>query len=224
MILSLVILTYNFFLIAFVPYIVTNATRLGISAGQVTTLTGYLTTWTTTFAAYVNPLTHGKITIGEINVLFGTVFKFTSSMKQQIKNNSSVSLSETDYAVLDIHKDAIPRKSINTPQQESGNSLRKSTHLANVFDTFDIDNPTKRGKPDDVAKVGVKLLARAIGVPPLPFPVDADLVRMPNSGSMKLTLNFLAAQVGFEAFLSTCFINEKGEEGTWSEIFPFTII
>jgi len=223
---SIEIVLYNIYLTYLVQYLSTggNAARLGVSTTQMTALTNMLTAWTVKYNLYIDPGTHSEITTGDINTLYDTDSAYTDALKQQIKNVLNLVLTTADYKYTQINKDAARRGSIPVPEQECEVGLRSSSHLKNIFTVSDVDNPTKRGKPVDVARIGVKILVRAVTTPAAPDPTLDDLLRVADSGSMKIIQNWLDTQVGFEGFISTCFLNEKGEEGDWSEITPFTII
>jgi len=223
------IILYNFFFFYFMQYLNTgtNAARLGILAPQLLVLNNMLAAWTIKFNLYMDPGTHGEITTNDINNLYTIDFRYTEDTKKQIKNTVGLVLSGADRKYTGIKEEAVRRNNIPAPKQKIGVVLSGSSHLSNTFNAFDLDNPTKRGKPDDVAKIGVKMLTRPVpdpSLPPPPKPTLDDLNTMPSSGAMKIVQSFTDLQVGMEGFFAVCFMNEKGEEGVWSEIIPFKVI
>ncbi len=221
---SIEIVFYSIFFNYFVPYILANRVRLGVSMPQAVQLSSYLTTWNTLFGLYSDPETFGTISIGDMNDFYDIVRKYVDGLKQQIKSTVGLVLTTTDYKVTQIHKDVTPRGSIPRPEEEAAVSLRKSTHGVNYFSAYDVANPTKAGKPKDVKRIGIRLFTRKRLTGEVVEVTMADLVILPDSGSMKFDLHFLDTQAGDEGFVAVCFINDKGEKGEWSQIFPFSII
>jgi hypothetical protein len=221
---SIEIVFYNIFFTYFVPYILANRVRLGVSIIQAGQLSTYLGTWNTLFGLYADPETFGSITIGDMNTFYDTLKKYVDGLKQQIKTTLGLVLTSTDYRVTQIHKDLQRRTSISRPKEEAAVSLRKLTHGVNYFSAYDVDNPTKAGKPKDVKKIGIRLYTRKRSTGEIVEVIVSDLLIQPDSGSMKFELHFLDTQAGDEGFVAVCFINDKGEKGEWSQIFPFGII
>ncbi len=213
---------YNIYLSIMLPYAIVsaNATRLGLTAQQVTDLTGFLAAWNTAYANYISPLTYGRLTTAQINALYKLYKAYCDGIKQQLKNNPALSLSELEYIIFDIHKNVIPRAHIPAPTAEASVTLRAANHLNNEYRASDIANPTKGGKPTDVKKVIVFLLVLPADKP---APTHADLNEEMESGSMIFDIPFTENLIGEIAYVAVCFANDSGR-GNMSAIIASPII
>lgn len=217
---SQTLILYNIFLNYFVPYVAANAVRLGVSPSQVLILEGYLAQWIIDFEAYINPGTYGPITIGNINARYNIYHPYSDAIKKQIKNQAGLVLTTTDYRFTQIHEDK-SHSTVPVPTEECAVSLDGTHHLNNSFHVYDVANPTHSGKPKDVARIGRYLYVQAANLPDATY---SQLLRISDSTTADFDIPFDALQVGMKGFLATTYMNEKGEEGTISAIFPFSII
>jgi hypothetical protein len=219
---SVTLILYNIFLSFFVPYlaIVANQTRLGISAAQSTTLSGYWTTWQTTFAAYLNPVTYGTVNTGAINDLYAIILPYIANIQQQIKNNPTVTLTTLDYVVLAIHKNLARRSKIPAPTAQPVCAVKEISHLNVEFIVFDLARPTSAAKPKDVLRITPFMILLAHGSP---VPTFDQLVQMADENRMTFDVPFTTAQLGMDGYMAVCFTNDAGSSKP-SPIVPFDVI
>lgn len=205
-----------------VPYalITGQAGRLGLTAQQILDLPAFLARWNLAYAAYLSPLSYGRLSTAQINALYREIKIYMDALKQQLKNNPSLVLTEADYIFFDIHKDAVRRGNIPAPTEEAGVESKNVAHLNNEYRAYDVANPTKAGKPKDVKRIKVKLLVlKAITPPPT---IDMLVVEM-ESGAMLFDIPFTIDQVGWIAYVAICFVNDSGES-EYSAIIATPII
>jgi len=205
-----------------VPYAIVagTATRLGLTAQQVTDLTALLAAWSPAYSAYLAPATYGRLTVAQINLLYRNTKAYCDGLKQQLKNNPALVLTEMDYIIFDIHKDVTPRANIPAPEQQAIVTLKASHHLNNEYRVWDAANPTKAGKPTDVRRIKVFLLVLiATATPP-----TIDMLRLDMTvGSMNFDIPFTEDQIGKIAYVAVCFSNDSGD-GPMSPIIASPII
>ncbi len=219
---SKTIVFYNIYLTLMIPYaiVAATATRLGLTAQQVTDLTAFQTAWGPTMLAYLSPLTYGRLTTAQINALYRAVKLYCDGLKQQLKNNPALTLTEADYIYFDIHKDVAPRAHIPAPTAEASVVLKAANHLNNEYRVSDIANPTKAGKPKDVKKVIVFLVVFSASATP---PTHDDMREEMEVGSMNFDIPFTEDQIGKIAYVCVCFANDSGR-GNMSPIIASPII
>jgi len=219
---SITIILYNIFLFCFVPYVTlpTNMTRLGLSAGQISTLTTHWGTWQTTYVAYMNPATYGTVNTGAMNNFYAIILAYVSAMQQQIKNNPTVSLTALDYVILVIHQNLSRRGHIPAPTAEAGVVEKKTTHLNTEFVVFDLAHPTHAAKPKDVLRITPFVLYLDHGSP---FPLEGDLIEQADVTRMTFDVPHTTSQVGKDGYMQVCFTNDAGQ-GPRSAIIPFSVI
>ncbi len=219
---SKTIVFYNIYFGIMVPYAIipANASRLGLTAQQVTDLTNYLALWNPAYANYISPLTYGRLTTAQVNALWKAYKRYTDGIKQQLKNNPALTLSELEYIIFDIHRDAPARGHIPAPTQEAGISEKAINHLNNEYHAFDLANPTKAGKPKDVKRIKIKyIVLDASATPPALEMLTEEL----ESGAMNFDIPFTEDQIGKIAYVAVCFSNDSGD-GNYSDIIATPII
>ena len=212
----------NIYITLLVPYaiVAATATRLGLTAQQVTDITAFLAAWNPVYSAYLAPGTHGDFTTAQVNALYKTYKLYFDGLKQQLKNNPALTLTEMDYIMFDIHKNATPRLRIPAPFQRAMIALRLTNHLNNEYRVSDEANPTKAVKPADVKRIKVFMLILLATAPP---PTIDMLVEEMTVGSMNFDIPFTDDQVGMIAYIAVCFSNDSGD-GTKSPIIACPII
>ena len=217
---SKTIVFYNIYFTYMVPYAIANATRLGITAAQVTDLTAMKTAWDLAFEPYINPLTYGRFNIATINALWDTDHKYTNSLNQQLKNNPSLVLNPADYLLFGIHQDSKRRTNIPVPKAQAAVTFKATSHLNNEYHILDVAHPTHNAKPKDVDFAVVKLLIQSASAPP----PSIDMLEVWGEvGSLNFDIPFVAEDEGKIAYVAVCFANGAGE-APFSEIIANPII
>jgi hypothetical protein len=200
-----------------------NKDRLKIDDTQVTKAQGYNTEWVEKLTKYSNVDTHTPPAVKDMQVIYDTYHGFTQGLKRQIKNNQAITLTGDDYRNLYIHEDLDPRSHIPRPVITPDNSIQLQTHQRAQIFTFNPNPPFQKevALPADVKKIGRKI---AFGKMDDPCP-DAGLFHTIESiGSTVYDIIFAEENVGQKAWLKTCYMNARGEEGPWSMPLPITIV
>ena len=219
---SKTILNYNIFFIYMVPYAIdpANSARLGLTPAQVAALSAALAIWKVDYEKYINPATYSKVNTATINGQFRNNKTITSGIGQQLKSNSLLVLTELEYILFDIHKDATPRSNIPKPTQEAGVTIKTNQHLNHEYHVFDLANMTSGAKPKDVKRIKVVMLVLDKGKPE---PTIDQLLPEMESGTMNFDIPFAPADEGKIAYLAVCFSNDSGD-GPISAIIANPII
>ena len=219
---SKTILNYNIFFIYMVPYAIdpANSARLGLTPAQVAALTAALAIWKVDYEKYINPATYSRVNTATINGQFRNNKTITNGIGQQLKSNSLLVLTELEYILFDIHKDATPRSNIPKPTQEAGVTIKTNQHLNHEYHVFDLANMTSGAKPKDVKRIKVVMLVLDKGKPE---PTIDQLLPEMESGTMNFDIPFAPADEGKIAYLAVCFSNDSGD-GPISAIIANPII
>ncbi len=219
---SKTILNYNIFFIYMVPYAIdpANSARLGLTPAQVAALTAALAIWKVDYEKYINPATYSRVNTATINGQFRNNKTITNGIGQQLKSNSLLVLTELEYILFDIHKDATPRSNIPKPTQEAGVTIKTNQHLNHEYHVFDLANMTSGAKPKDVKRIKVVMLVLDKGKPE---PTIDQLLPEMESGTMNFDIPFAPADEGKIAYLAVCFSNDSGD-GLFSAIIANPII
>jgi hypothetical protein len=200
-----------------------NATRLKVSAEQLSEIQNLLADWQPKFAAYMNPDTHNDISVAAINNAYKKVHPVLQSLKKQLKSNKSISLIALDYGELYIHQNKPRRAHIPRPFNCPTNEVLLQHHLVvKIFSRNPDDLRNNRRKlPDDVAKIGRKL---AIVNSDVWQPAPELYQYLDTIGYSRYVLKFDPEDVGKCGWLITWYINPRGEAGPPSEPCHFYII
>jgi len=140
-------------------------------------------------------------------------------MKQTMKNNPAVTLTEKDYLIIDIHKNAKPTAT-KIPTQTPALILRQANHLNNEYRVFDIADPSSGAKPPGVKRIKVVMLVQDAN---LPAPTLDQLKPEMESGSMNFDTPFTIDQLNKTSYIAVCFSNDAGDSA-YSAIIASPII
>jgi hypothetical protein len=205
-----------------VPYIDTNQLPLKVTAAQATELTDFLTDWNALWAKYIDPTQHTDTVVHDMINLYHDFHSSILGIKQQIKNNKSITLTAEMISKIHIHVNAPHRTAIPVPGFAPANQLIKSTHLVNKIWTFNpqpgMENETNM--PVDVTRISRKMAVVADGVTPSPENYHA----ITQVGVTIYDIVFSPEQEGSVAWLITSYVNPRGQEGPPSPPFKFRII
>ena len=223
MLLSVKIMLYNFFLRAFVPYVLipANKVKFGITPDQVTNLGESLTDFTDNFDLYSDPETHDTPVINDMNVSYESCFLLTEGIRKQIKSNSTIVLSGLDRRMLNIPVPPPRRSHVKVPDIKPVVVCVFKTELLMKFIVFDPNNPFRKAKPPGVASIGVKVAITAAGAP---APGIKDYVVKTPENSTEFEMLFTADQVGKTFYIICYYLNARNEEGKDGLPYSVTII
>ncbi|MEI6487409.1 MAG: hypothetical protein WCP52_00530 [Bacteroidota bacterium] len=218
---SKTIVYYDIYLRFMIEYVTdpANVTRLQVGPTVVTDLNTKKGVWDTDMKGYLNPETYGKLNTATINSDYKEFRPLTDALKQTLKNNPAIVLTEKDYLIIDIHKDAKPSAS-KKPNETPTLLLKTANHLNNEYRVFDIANPTSGAKPKGTKRIKVIMLVQDAGIP---APSLDKLKPEMDSGSMTFDIPFTIDQVGKIAYIAVCFSNDAGDSA-YSAIIASPII
>ena len=223
MILSVKIMLYNFFIRAFVPFVLipANKLRFGITPDQETSLNNHLLKFTTNFDLYTDPAKHSEPVINDTNVAYQNAMTVVEGVRKQIKSNSTVELSGLDLVILNIPVSTPRRNHVNVPDKEPVVVCVMKSPLLMRFIAFDPTNPFKRAKPADVEAIGIKTAIVPTGSLP---PNIKDYVIQTPENNTEFEILFNSAQVGQTFYIICYYLNNRNEAGKDGLPFSITII
>lgn len=214
---------FNFEINSSVPYIALsgNATRLNISPKQVTSIQEHLIDWNSKYAPYISPNTHTDPVILAVKKAYKIFYSEIQAIKLQLKFNKAITLTSEDYANIRVHKNVTKRSRVPRPVMAPDTEVLYQTHLVAKIFARCPGHKTKKSLPDDVKKIGRKLVVQAVD---LDLPLPAMYQSIESIGSTTFNLIFKYEEKGLQAHLITCYINPTGEEGPYSNPLSFLII
>ncbi len=221
--LSFKIMRYNFFVNAFIPFVTTAASiaRYGLSASQVASLTAFLTDWNTKFAAYVDPLTNGHVTVNAVNGAYQDGYTLTQSVRMTIKSDITITLSSAEMAICNLKRPDTTYTAAGIPKSKPAITCVLQVPMHMTFAAPASENPFKRAKPPGVHAIGIKIAIVGTGAAP---PAATDYVRQEDETTSEFEMLFTAGQAGKVLYLIAFYINSRGEAGPDSIPYIITII
>lgn len=200
-----------------------NVTRLKLEPDQVSSMQGHLEVWNTRFRAYKDPSTHTAQTVIDMKEIYDDFFPEIQGIKQQLKNNKAIHLTGEDISKINIHVDAERRHRVPCPTDTPCSEVLSRKHLVAKILTHssDPEHSSERRLPDDVDKIGRKMVVQANTDP---IPTDDKYIRIESVGTAVYDIVFEQGNEGKRAYLKTCYISPTGEEGPFGEHASFIII
>jgi hypothetical protein len=207
--LSLEIMHFHSMVNAFSTYLAANASRLNAPSGEITKLTNLVNDWNPKLLLYMNPLTHATST-GDIRRAYGKLHPFVQKIKNRIKNDENIELTEADLLSLDI-KMKRPRRNHVLPRDFAPMlAVISVSHLTAFLFARDPNHLKKRKKPDDVKSIGIKIAFTEVKAPP---PADSQYRALNPVGKTRFHLFFKAEDVGMKVYIIAYYLNNRGEPG-----------
>ena len=159
----------------------------------------------------------------DMKAIYAILHPEMENLKKQLKANTDIVLTGTDYTKIHIHEDADARVHVPKPTITPGNSTSNTSHCANKFFAF---NPTegeeaKKALPVDVKKIGRKVYYANHGDP---LPALDKYTLLDAIGTSTFTIVCTAEQAHKQGYLITWYINNRGEAGPESDPFPFDTV
>ncbi len=213
---------FNVEINASVPYMVlaANASRLMLSASQLTSMQAHLADWNTRYPLYIAPETHTPPVVLGVKKAYAVFHKEIQAIKLQLKCNKAIELTVKDYTIIGVHKNAAKREAVPRPKIAPDLSLYKQSHAVRwIFASNPVDKESK-ALPKDVHKIGRKMVIQPANQESPPF---SKYQSIESTGKCRFVLTFDASQMGQEAHLMVCYINPRGEEGPYSNPLSFLI-
>jgi len=198
------------------PYLLVtaNATRLGISAANKTTLQAAYTAWNTAYPLTQNPDTRTSTNIDNKNIADDNLQTIMRSIFGDIADSA---LTTQDRNTLHL-----PERSANTPAPVPTSApvatIDTGNRLEHSISVVDENTPTSRAKPDGVR--GCQIWEK-IGAP---APVSAsDLIFVAETTKSPFLNHFNGADAGKMVYYWFRWVNTRGEVGPWSAMVSATI-
>ncbi len=188
-----------------------NATRLGVTAEQVTSLINFNSAFQTAYNNYIDPDTHGPKAIREMREMDDAAYTFVLPLRQAIKNGM-VTLTTDDYLHLFIHEDKTTRTPAEVPTDAPTLVLVDRRAMALTFDTT---MQTTEGVNRVALPRNTKVARQIAVLPQGTEPTDGDFHPMDYIGRGRFTVMFTEPEVGMNAFLKVAYENSAGR-GPWS--------
>ena len=207
---------------AAMQYLPDTFARLGISQEQYDRLVAELTAWTAALSLYIDPQTHTPAAIENMRMQYDTFYHSILAMRQQLKNDSDITLTADDYTALGIHIDKTTRTRSRVPDVAPISVLLETNHLVNEIVTSQPVQGEERHRamPDDVQRIGRAIAYAAEGVTPTRDQYHA----IDSVGVTSYRIVSLPSEVGMICWLITWYINPRGETGPESEPLSFRVI
>ena len=207
-----------------VPYIETTGTaaRLQISSTKVTSIHDKRVLWNPLYLSYKDPLTHAE-SVKDINDLYDVFHKEIEGLKKQLKANSEITLTGTDYKKIHIHIDLDHRHHVAKPTIAPESTCTKITHLVNRFFTFNATSgqETVKHLPEDVKKIGRKVAYTNHGDP---IPSRDKFSLLDAIGTSSYDIVHAIENAHKKGYLITWYLNNRGEAGPESDPYPFDTV
>ncbi len=199
-----------------------NVTRLKLGSTLPGELTSLRADWSDIYAKYLDPATH-YLVIKDISDAYDTFHTKIQAVKAMLKANILITLISQDYTSLNIHEDAEKRAHVPRPGFAPANTVIKQTHLVVQIFTSNPNPPHEKetNLPEDVTKIGRKI---AYGKPGENPPALDLYHHIEPIGSTIYEIIFSAENLGAMAYIMTCYMNNRGEEGPYSKPTDFYVI
>ena len=183
-----------------------NATRLGITAAEVTSINALKTIYDSTYANYYNPKTHTSIIVAEMKVADNNAYTEILPLRKRLKFGA-VTLTPDDFANLGIHEDKKTKTPVERPIEVPKPFWVNSARLAITFDaTIQTTEGVNRTALPKYCKVAREIAVVAPDVEP----TEADFHAIDTIGRSRFTIVFAAAQIGMKVYLRIAYENSAG--------------
>ena len=183
-----------------------NATRLGITAAEVTAFAALKTAYDNAYSTYYNPKTHTSISVAEMKVANENAYTVILPLRQRLKFGT-VALTPEDYANMGIHEDKKTRTPSEIPT-DVPRPFRVRSERLNI--TFEATEQTTEGT-NRVALPKNCFVAREIAVLPQDAtPTEDDFHTIPTVRRSRFTIVFKTAEIGMKVWLRIAYENSAG--------------
>lgn len=211
---------------AFDAHLTANATRLAVGADKVTEVTTYRTTvWDVKYATYLAPATHTREAVIGAEMAYNEGMAIIRPLRQQIKNNSEITLEESDYVELGIHMNKGHRTPTPIPEYPPNLQEIETKHNTNRFHaSFPDSAGTGRLAIPYRNRIQIECAYLPPGNDPAE-PTEEDFHLVSQKGRANFTLHApTGVEAGSRGFVRARYVNAKGEMGPVSATLAFTVI
>lgn len=191
-----------------IPYLITNAKRLGISEANVTLIKGLQGSWDANWTMFKDPMQHTSIVTKtktdlrhQIEVAMRTVF---GDIPQS-------ALTATDRTVLNVKERDTHGSRVGVMNHAPTVVIDETIHLQHTLRFADPESPDSNAMPNGQMIVLQSFVGKA--------GLAADAIAFNNSQNVTrflATVGFTDAQVGQTCYYRCCYESTHGEQGPWS--------
>ena len=214
--------TFNSELEHIISYSTANQKRLQITDAVLQILKDDWTLWQSHYEPYLDPGRRTPLVSQSVKTAYHDIDAYLRRFKQSVKMNVNITLTDSDYGNLYIHKDKTARRHHKAPEYAPVINLLSSEHLLNEFELLDSRPGAehRRHFPIDVVYAGRKLALVSADAPP---PADTDYRTLTQTSRVIFNLHFSPADEGKKGYLITWYVNERGEVGPQSKPVSFYV-
>jgi hypothetical protein len=201
---------FNSYVDAVIPYLVTNAARLGVSADNVTLLNGWQGKWDGNWAAYKDPTRHTPVVTKAKNDLRREIEVALRGVYGDIPQSA---LTTDDRAVLHLKARDTHGTRIGVMDHAPSLAIDATTHLQHTLRLTDPGTPGSKAMPEG-QKIVLQFFVGAANLP------DAKIVfgNAQNVTRFLVTEGFTEEQVGQTCYYRCCYENTHSERSPWSAV------
>lgn len=202
----------NLYFQAAVPYLVTNATRLGVSSAHQTTATAQLTAWNTVYPASQNTNTRTKSIVENKDIAKENLMTTLRTIYADIPASA---LTVEDRNTLNIAERSTTRTPTPVPTTKPIAQVDTSKRLEHTISFTNEDGSA--GKPAGVR--GCQIWFK-IGDPAID---PSELSYMTTDTASPYTYHFAGDIAGKNVYYWLRWENTRGETGPWSDVVMATV-
>ena len=199
---------FNSYVDTAIPYLITNAPRLGVSTANVTILQGLQGKWDTNWARYIDPTQRTMLITKSKNNLRPQI---ETAMRTVFGDVPQSALTTDDRAVLHLKARDTHGTRAGIMSHAPTVSIGETVHLQHTLRFADPESPDSKAMPG-----GQKIVLQyVVGAGNL---TDAALVfsNSQNVTRFLASVGFTDAQMGQTCYYRCCYENTHSERGPWS--------
>jgi hypothetical protein len=206
---------FNGYVDTSIPYLVTSATRLSVSTGNVGIIQGLQKQWDNNWVLFTDPTQHTPVVTTTKTNLRGQIEVALRSVFGDIPQSA---LTDADRATLHLkaHDTHGTRKGVmdHAPKM----AIDETVHLQHTLRFTDPETPTSQAMPDG-QKIVLQSFTGAAGLANAAITFNNSQ----NVTSFLATVGFTEAQEGQTCYYRCCYESTHGEQGPWSTIQSMVI-
>jgi len=206
---------FHKWVLPFCDYVSTNATTLGLPAGDVAPLTTAVTTWKTDYPAHTTAQSNASSAKLKKDNTRAAIEAIARPLIQGLQ--ASTKVTDDQRAAMNIHVRATTRTRVAVPATRPLGSVDTSQRFQHILSYRD-ENSTGRGKPSGVASC--EIWSKVGGTPPKDI---SEMTYLAASTRSPYRVQYSGAQAGQSVCYWLRWVNTRGQQGPWSEPITATI-
>jgi hypothetical protein len=193
----------------FSDYVSTNATALGLQAGDVAPLTTAVTSWKTDYPAHNTAQANATSAKVKKDNTRADIEAIARPLIQGLQ--ASPKVTDAQRAAMNIHIHAATRTRVPVPSTKPVGIVDTSVRFMHLLRYRD-ETTLRRGRPAGV--VACEIWSKVGGPPPKD---QSEMTYVAASGQTPYRVEYTGAQVGQTVYYWLRWVNRRGEQGPWSE-------